>query len=150
VIRSQVKLFEQFGKVTEQVERLAVEGLNAAAREAAQVAQTHASFDLELEVIPAHDDVDGYSAGIKSRKQGRSSAVLIAGFFDKGTLGKRTAKLGARSRRKESWEVKRDTGGYTAKRHEITAEMGVEAQHFFGKARAAGRRAMLARIRRSP
>lgn len=149
MIESTVKLFDRFPQITEEVERAAVAGLDAAAREAADVAQANATIDLELEVEPAAGDVDGYSAGIKSRKTTRNPgrSTPIAGFFDGGTLGGRTRPL--KRPRKSAWRVRASARAqaHTATRRDVTGK-GIEAEGFFGKARAAGRRALLRTIDR--
>jgi hypothetical protein len=148
VIRSSVKVFQRFPQITERVELAAREGLDEAAAEAAAVAQGGASIDLELEIIPAHGNVVGYSAGIKARKQTRTEGrtTPIAPFFDQGTLGKRTKRL--KRPRKASWPVQRGSGSYTAHRAGDLADKGIAPERFFGRARRAGRLKLLARIAR--
>lgn len=144
--RATIKVFEAFPQITAAVEARARAGLEAAAIEAAGVAQESASIDLQVEVIPVVGTVDGYAAGIKSRRTGTSDAhdtTPIARFFDAGTLGKRKRKLSAKTRRKKNWTVTRGGSTYTAERHAITPEMGIKAENFFGKARAAGRRVLI-------
>jgi hypothetical protein len=146
MITSTVKIFDRFAEITDQVERAAVEGLDAAAREAASVAQANASIPLELEVKPAVGDVEGYSAGIKSRKKTRNQGrtTPIAHFFDEGTLGKR--KKPPKRGRKGSWTVRQaDGGSHTASRGDIDGR-GIEPEHFFAKGRSAGRKKLLERI----
>ena len=147
MIRSSVKVFQRFPEITARVEQACREGLDAAAAEAAAVAQAGASIQLELEEIPAHGDVDGYSAGIKSRRKtanpGRTTPIAI--FFDKGTLGKRRGRLKQPGRREDQWPVKRGAG-YTAHRSGDLEGKGVEAERFFLKARTAGRAKLLDRI----
>jgi hypothetical protein len=137
---------EGFVEITERVEARVVEGLDLAAATAAEVAQAGATIDLELEVVPAHESVDGYSAGIKSRRVTTSNpgrTTPLARFFDEGTLGKRTKKL--KGPRKESWVVKGKGGEYTSRRQDV-ADKGIKPQRFFGKARAAGRAKLVERI----
>lgn len=144
MIRATVKVFEDFPRVTEQVERAAVHGLEAAVEVAAAVAQENASIDLELELVRPHGDVEGYSAGIKSKAKGRADGAPIARFFDKGTLGKHKGQL--KRPRRPSWTAHSRNGTpYTAHRGDVAGK-GIEAEGFFGKARAAGRRALKARI----
>lgn len=150
MIRSTIKVFEAFPQITAAVEDRAKAGLEAASVEAAAVAQENASIDLKLEVIPVHGTEDGYAAGIKSRRTGTSDAgdtTPIARFFDAGTLGKRKRKLSPKTRRRKTWSVTRGGSSYGAERHAITPEMGIKAEHFFGKGRAAGRRVLLDTIR---
>lgn len=151
-IRSGVKVFQRFPEITKRVEEACKEGLDAAALEAAAVAQASASIDLELEVQRAEGTVDGYSAGIKSRRtssRGRrggtadQNATPIAWMFDRGTLGKRRKKL--KRPRKESWPVTRKGSTFVAHRQDVDGK-GIEPEGFFGKGRAAGRRKLLERI----
>jgi hypothetical protein len=146
MMKATVKTFDKFPQVTARVEQSAVDGINDASREAALVAQAGASIDLEIEVIPAQMVADGYSGGIKSRKTTRTPgrATPIAVFFDQGTLGERTKPL--KRPRKQSWQVKRKGTTYTAKRGPIERGKGIPAERFFTKARAAGKRALLAKI----
>jgi hypothetical protein len=146
VIRSQVKVFQQFPKITERVDRAAAAAVDAAAVEAAAVANREAFIPLELDLITAHEDAEGYSAGIKSQKRGRASSVRIARFFDEGTLGGRKKAL--KQPRKQSWTVDRGDSAYTARRSQDLAGKGIEAQHFFAAARTAGRKKLLETIRR--
>jgi hypothetical protein len=147
MIRSRLVVRDSFGRLNELLEQKAIAGLNAAAQTASRVAQEDASIDLELETIPAHPSEAAYSAGITSRKRSRSDGSKLATYFDKGTLGKRRAKLGARSKRKDSWKVNRGGAGYVAHRHELDPEKGIAAENFFAKARTAGRRALIDAVR---
>lgn len=151
-IRSGVKVFQRFPEITQRVETACKEGLDAAAAEAAVVAQASASIDLELEVQRAEGTVDGYSAGIKSNRtssQGRHgygadlNATPIAWMFDRGTLGKRRRKL--KRPRKEQWAVTRGGKTHVAHRGDVEGK-GIEPEGFFGKGRAAGRKKLLERI----
>jgi hypothetical protein len=98
-----------------------------------------------------HGTVDGYSAGIKSRRKssqtrgGKPNATPIAWMFDRGTLGNRTRRL--KRPRKESWTSSRGGSPYTAHRRDIAGK-GIKPERFFGKARAAGRAKLLERIQR--
>jgi hypothetical protein len=151
VIRSTVKAWQQFPKITEEVNKLAVIAIDEASKTAAEVAQTNSSrIDLELELVPAHGDIEGYAGGIKSRKRSRWSSTPIALFFDKGTLGERKGKLKQPGRREESWPVTRRGSSYEAHRREISEGKGIPAERFFLKAKRAGRKALLERIRRGP
>jgi hypothetical protein len=150
-VSSQIKVFQRFPQVTRAVEDMAKEGLEMAAIEAAAVAQGSASIDLEVEVVPVHGDVSGYSAGIKSRRKssqtrgGKANATPIAWFFDRGTLGNRTRRL--KRPRRESWTSSRGGTPYTAHRGDVAGK-GIKPERFFGKARTAGRAKLLERIQR--
>jgi len=142
-----VKGFQRFPIVTADIEELCVAGLRDAAEAAAAVAQAGASIDLDLEIKPPVGTVDGFSAGIRSKREGKDGARL-APIFDEGTLGQKRGKL--KGRRKDSWQVNRRGASYTAKRHPITPVEGHTAERFFPHARAAGRKALLARLDRGP
>lgn len=147
MIRAAIRVTDRFPLVTARVEQLARQAVDEAAAAAAETAQAEASIDLELELTAATGDLDGYSAGITSRKQTRNpkQTTRIATFFDGGTLGKRKKALKQPGRRETSWQVKRGDSVYTAQRGDIEGK-GVDPEGFFGKARTAGRRALKARI----
>lgn len=147
MIRTTVKAFNRFPEITARVERASVIALDEAAREAAAVAQANATLDLEIALIPAHGEIEGYSAGIKSRRQSdvEGSTTTIATFFDGGTLGNRNKPL--KRPRKTSWTEKKKATeqSYTATRGNIGGK-GIKPQKFFAKARTAGRRKLLATL----
>lgn len=154
MITSSVKAFARFPEVKQRVELAAKEAVEAAAAEAAVVANEGASIDLEIEIVPAHSDVNGYSAGIKSRRtssRGRRGGTAeenttpIAWFFDRGTLGNRKRRL--KRPRKETWVGTRGGTTYAAHRRDVAGK-GIQPERFFGKARTAGRRKLLERIER--
>lgn len=130
--------------LTARIEALARRATLAAAEKAAATAQAAASIDLELEIVDPHEDPDGVAAGIKSQKRGHRG-TRIADFFDEGTLGKR--KKPRKRAGRGSWAVKRDGGAYTAERHDVSGK-GIEAERFFPKAKAAGRRELLDQLKR--
>lgn len=149
MFRSTVKTFNRFPDVTAQVIEASKAGLRAATRTAAATAQELASIDLEIEEVQPRGDLEGYSAGIKSRRHSSTEGdtTPIALFFDEGTLGKRTKAL--KRGRKSSW-TQRNPGGagtHTATRGEVAGK-GVPAEHFFSKSRSAGRKALLETIER--
>lgn len=145
MLSASVKGFEKFSEVSADIDALCLAALEEAAAEAAQVAQQQASVPLDIEVAPAAGDVDGFSSGIRSNKRGKEGA-RIAPFFDGGTLAGRRRKL--KSNRRDQWQVNRSGSAYTAHRHPIVEGEGIPAEGFFGKARAAGKRKLLARIDR--
>lgn len=136
---------EGFVTMSEKLEARTVEALDAAAATAADVAEANASIDLQLEIVLAHELAEGYSAGIKSRRQSDSEGKTtpIAPFFDAGTLGKRRKKL--KRNRKESWTVTRRGTAYTARRGDVDGK-GIAPERFFSKARAAGRARLVEKI----
>jgi serine phosphatase RsbU (regulator of sigma subunit) len=146
VIRATVTVRDDFAQLHTRVQKLAQRATRAAAEQAAQVAQANASIDLELELIPAADDPDGVTAGIRSKKTG-SRDTRIADFFDEGTLGNRKKKTKRPGR--SSWTVKRGGSSYTAHRGD-TSGKGIPAERFFAKAKTAGRKTMIAEVEKGP
>lgn len=70
-----------------------------------------------------------------SEKGYRGSAYMAdfrAVMLDKGTLGNRRGKLSARSARKDQWQVRRQTGTFTAHRRPEALEPGhgIEARGY--------------------
>lgn len=147
MLTATVKGFEKFQDVNADIDALCLAALEEAAAEAAQVAQASSSVPLEIEVARAAGDVEGFSSGIRSKKTGKEG-VRIAPFFDGGTLAGRRRKLKQAGRRRDEWQVNRAGTAYTAHRHPIVEGEGIPAEGFFGKARAAGKRKLLARIDR--
>lgn len=124
--------------VEEKLKRSLNEG--AAAMKTTAEAQAHGLGDVgEFELVPAARTYGGFRAGVNARNKKFH-------IFDKGSLGKRTAKL-KRDRRKPSWDVNRG-GGYTATRSGDLEGKGVTPRNISSRARAAGRAAMFAAIRR--
>ena len=135
---------EGFARLTEELEARIVLGLEEAAAVAAEVAQANTTIDLKARILHAHGVEDGYSSGIKTDATG-TRGTRIAEFFDQGTLGRR--KKPTKRPGKSSWTVRRRGGAHTAHRHDVAGK-GIKPQRFFGKARAAGRAALLAAIHR--
>ena len=146
MIQANVKIFDRFPEITARVEQLAREAVDAAAAEAARVAQAGSSHNLEIEVIHERAVFEGFSAGIKARKHGVTSRdgkernVPLGNFFDAGTLAGRTRPLKGHDRRKKQWQVQRAGRTFTEARHDAK---GIRAENFFTKARTAGRRRLL-------
>jgi len=148
VFRSTVKTFNAFPQVTAQVRRVSRDALDKASAAAAAAAQANSKHRLDIEVIPAGEDLEGYSAGIKSRRltdvEGKTTPIAL--FLDEGTLGKRKRPL--KRGRKSSW-TQRNPGGsgtHTATRQDVSGK-GIEGEHFFPKARSAGRKVLLTQIK---
>jgi hypothetical protein len=142
VIRATVTVRDNLAQLHTRVEQSARRATLAAAEAAAAVAQANASIDLEVHVVPAEQDPDGVTAGIRSEKKG-NRGTRIADFFDEGTLGNRRKKTKRPGR--SSWTVKRGGGSYTAHRGD-TSGKGIEPERFFAKAKTAGRKAMQAEL----
>jgi len=140
-----VKGFQVFDEVTADIERLVVSALDEAAAVAAAAADADAFLPLELEVFPAEQNVDGFTAGIHSRKTGKRG-IRLAPLFDEGTLSLHHGELKRPGRK--SWQVKRKGSTYTAHRRQLGPVAGIEAERFFPAARSAGRKALLGRIDR--
>lgn len=146
MITATVKGWELFDRVDADVERLCLAAVKDAVEVAAAEAQA-ASKTLDLEIdTDVRPTVDGVQGSIVSRKRGSKSGVRLAPFFDRGTLGEHHGKL--KRNRRSSWQVTRGGTTYTAKRGAIEPGEGIPAEGFFGKARSAGRKALLARIDR--
>jgi hypothetical protein len=124
VIRSSVRVFDTFPEITKAVDELARDAVNAGAAEAAAVAK-EAGADrglTDLEVVPAHGGEDGWVAGVK--------APYYYRFQSYGTLGK-----AVHARRPG-----------TKRSHEPGT--GITPNLMFQRARSAGRKAIIARLRR--
>lgn len=141
MITSRVSAIDDFGRVIDEVERRSTRALNDAARAAAQTFEERAAGipGSEITVIPAHGTHNGFAAGIRARGP-------LWRIFDKGSLGKRTARL-KRNRRKDSWTVKRGDGEHTADRRDVDGK-GIAARNISNPARTAGRKALIRGIRR--
>jgi hypothetical protein len=147
-MKATVKVFNTFPQITARIERAAQEGVQAAAEEAAIIAQLESKHKLELSVVDAHPDVgaEGYSAGIISRRRSDNpgQSTPLAHIFNDGTLGKR--RRPPKRPGKSSWRVKASerASAHTAERR--SHEGGIEGEHFFEKARKAGRAKLKERI----
>lgn len=137
MITSRVQAIPRFGELEELIQARTQAALNAAAAAGVEVANARAQGITEFHVLPAGRAPEGYRSGIKA-------ANPIWHVFDKGSLGKRVAKL-KRDRRKDSWPVTRKRTTYTAHRRS-TDTGGVDARNIANPARTAGRHALLAAL----
>jgi hypothetical protein len=90
---ARINVLDRFDEMTLELERRTVVALDAAAAEAAAVAEKQANEPKPIahfSVVPAHNIGTGYASGVK--------AGPLTHIFDKGSLGKRTAKLKRGSR----------------------------------------------------
>lgn len=136
---ARVNVVDRFGEITLELERRAVAALDAAAAEAALVADRQANHPkpiAHVTVIPAHNIGNGYQSGVKLGP--------LARIFDHGSLGKRNAALKRPGGRPE-WEVKRGENPYTAHRHDISGK-GVGPRSILNTARKAGRKILVERL----
>lgn len=146
MIRSTIDVRDNFGHVSELMRRKSLQALQEAAaagqRTAERQAVTGAGHRVStfFTIHPHADGQGGFVAGIKHKNP-------LANIFDKGSLGKRTARLKNPGRRKSQWPVKRGANPYVARRGDTTGE-GVAPLSIYTTARAAGRRALLAALRR--
>ena len=116
--------------------------VKAAAAVANEKAHTEAGKEIStFQTIPAHGTANGFASGIKGRNP-------LWRIYDKGTLGKRTAALKGRNRRKDTWTVKRGGSEYEARRRSDTSGKGISARNISNAARTAGRKALTAALRR--
>lgn len=140
MIKSRVDVTDRFAQVTLEIERRTIRALNAAAVEAAKVADRQANTPKPIArfvVIPARNIGDGFRSAVK--------AGPLARIFDHGSLGKRDAKL-KQQRPKPSWQVNRGTNPYLARRGD-TSDEGIEPRKILTPARKAGRAVLLSRLR---
>lgn len=140
MIRSEIKVFDEFDRVTDFVKLKTRAGLDHAAREGKSVADAQQGSIASrgpFKTIPAHGTESGFASGIKGNP--------LVRIFDKGTLGKRRAQ--PKRPRKDTWQVTRKGTTYTAHRGE-TAGKGIAARNILSPARLAGRKALLSFIRR--
>lgn len=128
--RTTVKLFQNFPAITAEVELLAKVGLDKA----------EDACLSEIQSIWAHGGMrtEGVSATPSGFKSGVSAAhdkKHIAHFHDHGTLGnfRRGSRTTPKRPRKRQYSMTREDGSPT----------GIEAKRFYGKGRAAGKRALL-------
>lgn len=140
MITSRVEINDHFDKITIEIERRAVAALNAAATEAAQVADARANTPTPIarfQALPAMNIGDGYASGVK--------AGPLTRIFDHGSLGKRDKKL-KRLRTTASWQVTRGTNPYTATRSDYLDGKGIAPRGILNAARTAGRRVLISRL----
>ena len=146
MITSTVQAHDQFGRVDAILDQELVRSLNIAARAAAAVAEERARTAngkqiSTFQTIAAHGTANGYASGVKGRNP-------LWRVYDKGTLGKRSAGLKGRNRRKGTWTVNRRGSEYQAHRRD-TAGKGIAGLNISNAARTAGRKTLIAAIRRS-
>lgn len=124
MIKSTVRVFDHFPVITEAVDRLARDAVQAAAEAAAEEAKTIGAARglTDVQVIPAHGDVDGWTAGVAGRWYYR--------FQSYGTLGRAINPKRPGTKRSHA------------------PGTGVTPNRMWQKARTAGRRALLARVKR--
>lgn len=145
MIKANVDVRNEFGKVTESMRRQSLQALAQAAEAGKQTAERQARTEAGHQVstfwvVHPHGDADGFASGIRHKNP-------LANIYDKGSLGKRTARLKNPGRRKQAWPVQRKNANpYTAHRQETLG--GVAPLNIYNQARAAGRRALLAALRR--
>jgi len=145
VIRATVDVRDDFHKVTDAMRHKSIQALEQAAQAghvaAQEAARTEAGKTVSsFFVVHPTGTHEGFVAGLKAKNR-------LINIYEKGSLGKRQAALKNPGRRKPLWEVKRGTNPYVAHRGDTTGE-GIAPLHILTRARAAGRRALLAALRR--
>lgn len=128
-------------KVDEAMQRRAKLAVQRAAAAAVIVANGRYP-EGKFHLTPTRGTHEGYKAGILG--------TSLAHIFDKGSLGRHVGGL-KRDRRKDSWTVRRKGTEYTAtRRPEVLTDgaRGIPARNIFGPARRAGRKALIAALRR--
>lgn len=143
MITSRINVTENFEQASLELERRTVLALDAAAAEAARVADLRANTPKPIAhfaVIPAHNIGIGYASGVK--------AGPLTRIFDHGSLGRRDKNL-KRPRAKPAWQVNRGANPYTAHRHDDLQGEGVAPRGILAAARKAGRAILIARLART-
>jgi len=146
VIRTSIDVRDSLGTVSDLMRRKSLQALADAAQQGKLAAETKARTTGGRQVstfatVHAHADGADLVSGIRRRNP-------LLNIFDKGSLGKRTARLKHPGRRKSDWPVtRRGANPYTAHRGDTTGE-GIAPLNVLTTARAAGRRALLAALRR--
>lgn len=147
-ITSRVQVHDDFGRISELVDRETIRSLDQAAEAGLQVAtsRAHTANGKQVstfQLIPAHGTADGFASGIRANNP-------LWRIYDKGTLGKRRGALKGRNRRKDTWAVrpgKADREGYEASRGDISGK-GIPPADISNPARTAGRKTLIAALRR--
>jgi hypothetical protein len=134
MITSTIRTFDHFPQLTAEIEARTVRALDHAASAGAAVANAAGERISTFIVVPAHPTGQGFASGIRARNP-------LWRIFDKGSLGKRHARL-KKDRRMDEWMVNRGGSPYTASRGDTTGK-GVEPRNISTPARTAGRRALL-------
>lgn len=140
MIKSEIRVHEEFDRVTAAVKAKTRYALEHAAREGksvADAAQGSISSRGSFKVIPVHGTESGFESGIKGNP--------LVRIFDKGTLGKR--KSAPERPRKDTWKVKRKGTEYTAHRGDVEGK-GIAPRNILAPAQRAGRKALISFIRR--
>lgn len=139
-VTARVNVVDRIDQVTLALERRIVAALDAAAVEAARVAEEKANTPRPIArfaVLRAHNIGDGYASGVK--------AGPLTRIFDHGSLGRRDKAL--KRGRKPAWEVNRGSNPYTAHRHDDLSGKGVAPRGILNAARRAGRAVLVDRLR---
>lgn len=139
MISSTINVHENIGAIDAAIDRITKRALNAAAHAAAAAANQKTGNVADWTTVPARGTSNGFASGIKAD-------TPIWRVYDKGSLGKRTAKL-KKDRRKPEWQVNRGANPYTAHRRSTTTG-GVAARNISNPARTAGRKALKAALHR--
>lgn len=128
--KATVKLWKDFPAITDEVRKMAVVALERAESEAlATINREWDGGDFREEGVSP--TLSGFKSGV-SAGPGKKH---IAQFHDHGTLGhfRRGSRTEPKRPRKKAYKMTRADGSPT----------GIKAQRFYGKGRAAGKRAML-------
>jgi hypothetical protein len=134
-VKSTIRTFDHFPILTAEIEQRTRIALAAAAEAGMEVANEKGAGISSFRLVPVHESVDGYASGIKANNP-------LYRIFDKGSLGKRRAKLKRPGSRKSDWSVSRRGSVYTAHRGDV-ADKGISARDITNPARAAGRKALI-------
>lgn len=139
MITSRIRTFDTFPELTVEIEARTIRALDNAAEVGAAVANAAAGPKIStFSIIRAHPIGEGFASGIKAKNP-------LYRIFDHGSLGKRNARL-KKDTRSAAWPVSRRGTDYTA--HRRSLDGGIEPRNISIPARRAGRKALIAAIRR--
>lgn len=136
-LTSRVNVTDRFGELTAELERRTRSALDAAAVEAARVADEKANSPKPIaHFVPIRSQPtgEGYASGVH--------AGPLTRIFDKGSLASHTGAV--KRARKPSWPVRRGANPYTAYRRSFDG--GIAPRNILSAARKAGRAVLIARL----
>ena len=138
MLRANIQGFQQFDRITDEVERIVVRELDEAAKvgadEARKVASTRSKSGLmaDFKPIRAHGTADGYAAGFANDQD-----AFYDRFQNDGTLGSRTRQV------KASTQRRRQSASGAARYAKVSGRAGIAPLRFL----EAGRSKALARLK---
>lgn len=137
MLTATVNITDRFPEITRAIEERAKLALDAAALEAARVADEKANHPKPIAhftPLPAAPLGTGFVSGVK--------AGPLTHIFDHGSLGSHLGTL--KRARKPSWQVNRGANPYTAQRRSTAG--GIAPRNILTAARKAGRAVLASRL----